>query len=204
MKKTFISLVGILMLSLSSCVSTSLVSSWRDSETTIKAGQFNKILIVALMDDETSRRTTEDKMVSLLDGKGIASYNFPGADAKQVSQETIVENLKKNNFDAAIVMRLVDVDKDVNYTPGTYSTYPVYYRTFSGYYYRGWNTYYTPGHYNSTQTFSVETNFYSLTDDKLIWTGLTKSTDPSGLEKMTEEIATVIYKKMVGEGFIVE
>ena len=51
-------------------------------------------------------------------------------------------------------------------------------------------------------TILVETNVYSIKMDKIIWSGLTETTDPNGVKNMTEEVAKVVYKKMVKEGFI--
>lgn len=59
-----------------------------------------------------------------------------------------------------------------------------------------------PGHFATTKTFTVETNVFSIKEDKIIWSGITKTTDPDGVNKMTEEIADVIYKRMVLEGFV--
>ena len=99
-------------------------------------------------------------------------------------------------------MRLVDVDKEENYTRGNISSYPAYYRNFSGYYYRSWSYYSTPGYYTTTKTYTIETNVYSIKEDKIIWSGLTETTNPDGVKKLTEEVAQVVYKKMVEEGFI--
>ena len=43
-----------------------------------------------------------------------------------------------------------------------------------------------------------------MKQDKLIWTGLTETTDPGGVDKLVAEISTSIFKKMMDEGFITE
>jgi hypothetical protein len=43
---------------------------------------------------------------------------------------------------------------------------------------------------------------YSIKEDRIIWSGLTETTDPDGVKKMTEEVANAVYKKMIKEGFI--
>ena len=99
-------------------------------------------------------------------------------------------------------MRLVDVEKEVTYTPGRYNSFPSYYQDFGGYYRRSWQYYSTPGQYNTTKTFNVETNVYSIKENKIIWSALTESVNPDGVEQMTAEIADVVYKKMLKEGFV--
>lgn len=82
------------------------------------------------------------------------------------------------------------------------SSYPTYYRNFSGYYYRSWSYFSNPGYYSTTKTYTVETNVYSIKEDRVIWTGLTETTDPEGVDKMTAEITKVVFKEMIKEGFI--
>jgi hypothetical protein len=43
---------------------------------------------------------------------------------------------------------------------------------------------------------------FSIKEDKIIWTGVTKTTDPSGVVKITDEIGKAVFNEMVKEGFI--
>jgi len=184
------------------CMSTTLTTSWVDTASPTRLNDFKKILVISAMPDETSRRTSEDKLVSMLQGRGTPSYLYPKNIVKGVDVTSLIESLKIEGYDGAIVMRLIDVDKELQYTPGAYSTYPTYYRSFSGYYGASWGYYNDPGYYSSTKKFSVETNVYSLNEDKMLWTGITESTDPAGVERMTEEIAAVVKERMIKDGFI--
>lgn len=187
-----------------SCNSSRIVKTWKDPDTQVSLEKLNKVLVAALLRDEPNRRAAEDKMASLLNGKAVTSYSYFTGDVKSMKEEDIRDKLKQDGFDGAVTMRLVDVDKDVSYTPGTISTYPVYYRTFGGYYLRGWNYYSTPERYQTTKTYSVETNVYSLKQDKLVWSGLTESTNPGGVDKLSSDISNTVYKRMVKEGFITQ
>ncbi|MEN9570577.1 MAG: hypothetical protein RL172_1808 [Bacteroidota bacterium] len=208
MKQLF--MVGILLTALitSSCNSTKIAKSWRDADTQVSLDKLDKILVVAMLRNEANRRSTEDKLVAMLKNKGVTgipSYQYiGGTEVKKEISEAIREQLHADGFDGAITMRLVDVDKEVNYTPGTFSTYPVYYRSFGGYMRRGWEYYSTPDRYYTTKTYSVETNVFSIKKDKLIWSSLTESTDPGGVDKMTDEVSKVVYKSMLKEGFITQ
>ena len=51
------------------------------------------------------------------------------------------------------------------------------------------------------QKYSVESNIYSIKQDKLIWSGLTETADPGGVDKLVVEISNKIHKKMLEEGF---
>ncbi len=200
MKKIF--LPALVIIIAASCNSTRITSSWREPDKSVSIGQLNKVLVVALLRNETNRHTAEDQMVGYLDGKGVVSYNYLDASTSTKDENVIRDMVKADGFDAVVTMRLVDMDKEITYTPGTFSSYPTYYRTFGGYYRRSWSYYSTPDRYTTTRTYTVETNVYSLKEDKMIWTALTETTDPGGVQKLTEEVAGVVYKKMKKEGFL--
>lgn len=185
-----------------SCVSTTIISSWKEQNKQIEIGKLHKVLVVALFKDETNRRKAEDQMVIYLKGKGIVSYNYLDDDISAKNEEAIRDKIRTDGFDGAITMRLIDVDKEKTYTPGNITSYPSYYQTFGGYYYRNWNYYKTPGYYSTTKTYTIETNVFSIKEDKIIWTGITQTTNPEGVNKLTKEVTKVVYKKMVSEGFI--
>lgn len=204
-KNRFISAAMLLSTVISpSCNSTRIVNSWRDPETMVSLEKLNKVLVVAFLRDEASRRVAEGRMAELLKGKAIPSYGYLGEDIKSLNEAGVRERLQGDSFDGAVVMRLVDVTKEVNYTPGNINTYPFYFRSFGGYYRRGWSYYSTPDRYHTTRSYSVETNVYSMKQDKLIWTGLTETTDPGGVDKLVAEISSTIFKRMMDEGFITE
>ncbi len=192
-----ISLVGV-----SSCTSTQITSTWKEPNKEVAIDKLNKVLVVALFKDETSRRRAEDEMAGYLNGKGVVSYNYFDKNLSSTNEEVIRDKIKADGFDGAVTMRLIDIDREQVYTPASVSSYPSYNRRFSGYYFRNWNTYNTPGYYTNTKSYTVETNVYSIKEDKIIWTGLTKTTDPAGIDRMTTEIVKVVYREMIKQGFI--
>ena len=198
MKKLFLPFILLIM----SCTSTKIVNSWSEPNKEIKISNLNKVLVVALFKNETSAHKAEDQMVGYLKGKGVQSYNYFKSSFNKENEEAIRAKIKKDGFDGAVTMRLIDVDKEKIYTPSESTFYPNYYRDFSGYYFNRWNYSSTLGYYTTTKTFTVETNVYSIKSDKIIWTALTESTNPDGLKNMTNEIAKVVYKQMLKEGFV--
>ena len=184
------------------CTTTaSLERSWRDPTVTVDFTRLNKVLVVALLKNEGARRSAEDQLCALLKGKAVPSYLYLTKDIRQENEESIRQRIKNEDFDGVIFMRLVDVDKDLKYVPGQYPP-PPYYGRFWGYYWYSWGAFYEPGHYETTKTYRIETNVYSLKSDKLIWSGITKSVDPANLDKLMGAVAKTVYKEMVHEGFI--
>jgi hypothetical protein len=141
-------------------------------------------------------------MVNYLGGKGVVSYDYLNAEFNKQNEEAIRNKIKFDGFDGVITMRLLDVDKETQFSRSSINNYPFYYRSFGGYYFQNWGYYNNPGYYYSTKTYSVETNVYSIKEDKIIWTGLTETANPDGVDKMMREISKVVYKKMIDEGFL--
>jgi len=202
MKKVQYSLLVILMILMNSCNSTQIVSSWRAPDKQIHPSDWKKVLVVALLRNETNRRSAEDEMVKYLNGKGVTSYSYLDENFDRKDEEALRHKIKNDGFDAAITMRLIDVDKEKVYEPAQYYMYPMYYDDFVKYYYRNWMYYNTPGYYTITKKFIIETVIYSIQDDRIIWSGITATYDPKGVRRLTSEIAHAIRNRMQQEGFI--
>ncbi len=169
---------------------TKLERSWADTSfTPATTKPFTKVLIVAPLKDQASQRIAEDKIAAQLkQGVAVQSYSFllpTDTDPKLVEVK-----LKKNGFDGVIVMRLKDVENSTSYVPGT---------SFGGWYgYRN----YSPGYYTQNKTFMVETNFFSLESNKLLWSGTTSSLNPISFEKTIDEIIATIKFELQKKGFL--
>jgi hypothetical protein len=183
--------------------SAHIEKSWRDPDVTVDVSKLNKVLVVALLKTEANRRATEDKLCTLLNGKGVPSYNYLTKNITQENEASIREKIKDDGFDGVVMMRLADVDKDIQYVQGSAYPYPAYYGRFWGYYWHAWNAFYDPGYYRTTKTYTVETNVYSLKrDNKLIWSGTTTTVNPSNVSRLMDASANAVYKEMKKEGFI--
>lgn len=134
---------------------------------------------MGLLKDESTRRIAEDKMVAAFKNvTAVPSYSYlqPG----DTIRSDVEDRLKKDGFDGEVIMRLADVDKSVSYVPGT---------GYGGWYgYR----YSSPGYYQEDKTFYVETSFYSLPDNKLLWSGTTSSLNPNKLDRTVDDIISTL------------
>lgn len=202
MKRSLLFSVSFLVFLLSCGPSTKITKSWRDPGFTVDMSKMNKVLIAALMKDETTRRQVEETMVQRMKGKGVASYSYITPELQKAGENEITAKLKQDGFDGAVVIRFLDTEKETSYVPGT-ATYPAYYGRWGGYYGSAWGAYSTPGYYQQDKIYHIETNVYTLPGDKLVWSGVTATTNPSKMDKMINEIAQVIHDKMVAEKFLV-
>ncbi|MDQ6469627.1 hypothetical protein RB619_03145 [Flavobacterium sp. LHD-80] len=207
MKKYLILLITIL--SLSGCGSnTSIVNSWRDPDITVAQEEFKKVLVVALVKDEASRRITENRIASS-NPVFKTSYQYLTV-TDQLNKEQKLKILQDENFDGVVTMRLVSKEKETNYVPGTYTG--MYYGGFDGMYtgmygygFGNWYgmyspNFYDPGYYQETTSYMVETNIFSLKQNKLIWTGTTESQYVTDLGQTVDAIMQAVVKEMRKDG----
>jgi hypothetical protein len=178
--------------------STVIEKSWSNPGTTVDLSVMQKVLVVAFMKDETTRRVVEEACAKRLGAIGVPSYSILDKGDKD---EDIKAKMIAGGFNGAVVLRLLAVDKETSYVPGT-GMYPTYYGGFYPYYRYGMGSFYQPGYYTQDKVYNVETNVYSLKDEKLLWTAVTNTTNPGKTENMINEIADVLGKKMRAEGFL--
>jgi hypothetical protein len=155
MKKIIFNICTICVIA-TSCTSTRITSSWAEPNKIIVLNKLDKVLVVALLKNETNNRMAEDQMVNLLNGKAIVAYNYFNDNFNKKNEDAIRDKIKLDGFDGAVTMRLLDVDKEKIYIPGNITSYPMQYRTFSGYYYRSWANYSTSGYYTTTKTYTID------------------------------------------------
>lgn len=208
MKKHLIFLFAILILT--SCGSnTTIVNSWRDPKITVAQEHFKKVLVVALVKDEASRRVTENR-IAASNPIFKTSYEYLNETTKELTKEQKLKILQDENFDGVVTMRLVSTEQETTYVPGTYTG--MYYGGFDGLYsgvygygFGNWYgmyspTYYDPGYYQETTYYMVETNIFSLKDNKLIWTGTTKSDYVTDLGQTVDAIMQAVVQEMRKDG----
>lgn len=207
MKKYLISLLVIL--SFSNCGSnTAIVNSWRDPKLTVAQEHFKKVLVVVLVKDEASRRIAENR-IAASNPVFKTSYQYLN-EAKQLTKEQKLKILQDENFDGVVTMRLVSTEKETTYVPGTYTG--MYYGGFDGldtgvygYGFGNWYgmyapNFYDPGYYQETTYYMVETNVFSLKENKLIWTGTTKSDYVTDIGQTVDAIMQAVVKEMRKDG----
>lgn len=192
----------IMCLILVSCASTKIVESWKAPNKQISVDKLQKVLVVAMFKDETSNRKAEDQMVQFLNGKAIPSYTYLNKNFDKTKVELIQNKIKKDGFDGAITMRLIDIDKETIYMRNGTNPFPNNYRDFSNFYFDSSLAYDNLPNYSVKKIYTIETNIYSITENKIIWSALTETSNPQGVNKMTEDVAKVAFKQMIKDGLI--
>jgi hypothetical protein len=179
---------------LTSCTSTKISSVWTDPEAGLSP--FQKVVVIALGRDQTLRRTAEDTFVRSLPSKvqGIPSYTLlPGEGMPELSD--VREGVRAAAADGVVVYRLVSVEKQESYVPGTASGYP-YYGTFGSYWGYTAPVVYEPGYLVEDQIVRVETNAYAVADEKLLWTAQSETLNPGSAQLVIDDVVLATIQEM--------
>ena len=180
--------------------STELAATWHEPNP--KPLRFRKPIMVFVTKSEAFRRTMEDKMAAQFPN-AVPSYKvLKSTDVADASDGTkIRQQLAKDGFDGAIVMRVVNVDQRLTYTPGTYWYGPPYY-TFAGYWGTAWGYPYDPGYVGEDVIVSIETQIYSLQNDKLLWAARSETTNPRSVNRLGDSVIKHVKKRLEKDGML--
>ncbi|PQB03971.1 hypothetical protein [Aureitalea marina] len=192
MKKiSFIALVC--LLTLSGCSSKYLTSSSNVSQ---EKKSYDKILIVAIAKDLTSRIRFENQVVSDFATKGITAASSVDVIKKDSFDKKLTEaeidmlrnTLKQAGFDGIIITNLIDASQYTDVIPGNTNTayYPARYGRFGRYYSYYPVTYWEPDQVVTGVKYTLESVLYDLRvddTDNLQWVGRFQVKDPSSISK---------------------
>ena len=179
---------------------TEITKSWREPEASVTPGPELKTLVIAMVKDETSRRVIEDQLVKRLSTTSVPSYTMLTTEMIQAASDQALNDLVvKNKFTHVLLMRLADIEKETSYVPGTTTAY---YGGYGRYYGYGASMYSSPGYYTTDKNYFIETTIFTVEPNKLVWTGTTKTVNPSKIEKTVNEIADAVTAQMRKDGFL--
>ena len=194
---------AVLLVLVSCSTNTKLTSSWKDDKAPKK--RYNKIMVLGII-REKDRSLRQELETNFVDNLKSMGYNAVSAMAEygpksfeRVEEEQVADRLKKSGYDAVITVSLLDKQKEQSYTPATVSYEPytqLYYGRFGRYYTTIYDRVYTPGYYNTDTKYFLESNLYDISNGDLVYSGQTKSFDPTSSEALASDNSKRILKDM--------
>jgi len=184
---------------LSACYhSTQLAATWRDPGVDGPL-HFRKPIAVFVSNSDVFRRMMEDKIAGQL-MNGTPSYRVIKGEVTDGAK--IRERLADAGYDGAVIMRVVDVQNLITYTPGTYWYGGPPYSTFAGYWGTAWGYPYDPAYVTEDKVVSIETQIYSLKNDKLLWAARSETTNPRSVSRLGDSVIRHVIKELHKEGLM--
>jgi hypothetical protein len=187
------------LLCASGCVSTSLVDRWKDPA--YAGPPLHKVLVVGVQRDEGRRRIWEDGMVAALTHQGIESapsYRvFPD---KAPGADELASTASREGFDGVLASHFVAASQRNYWMPGYVGVGMGWRSRYYGY----WGGINGPGYVETEQRADYQTDLFTVdaAGGKLIWTGTTRSVDPTSTHRTTEEITRVLVPTLIQQGVI--
>jgi hypothetical protein len=186
-----------LVLLLSACASTRVTDSWKDPAAT--PFEFKKVVVIAISSDQSVRRLVEDELArQITRAQAVPAYQVLGDDeVRDVSR--VRAKLAEAGFDAAVTFRIIGAKDRVSWQPGAF---PGPYYSFAGYQAWAWPAVYDPGYLRTDTYVSAETNVYSLSDGKLLWSGLSETFNPAGIQQLVADVCRAVGKELRKQGLL--
>jgi hypothetical protein len=186
-----------------------ITGSWVNREALPK-GPYKSIYIVVISQDNEANKIVEDLMAKRIKSRGpiaVKSSDFFPLNIssnKRVSKDQMDDAIKKSGCDAVFTIALLDVRTEHHYTPGTVYAPAGYgfYGSYYGYYNYYYPQVYSPGYYTSEKVYYLESNFYDLASDKLIWSVQSETYEPSGLKSWFQGYSYMLINHLKKEGLI--
>jgi hypothetical protein len=153
-----------------SCATTKVTEAWKDDQF---RGTIRKVAVIGVFEKPDTRKIFEDEFADRLKARGleaVASHKFI-TDAEMPDKDVVIGKIRDLGVDTVFVTRIVDMETEQISEPGESYFVPRYYDNYMTYY-----TYiYRPGYTFEEGYAYTETNLYSVSDEKLIWSGRSKT-----------------------------
>jgi len=153
-----------------SCATTKMTDVWRDDN---YRGTIRKVVVIGIFKEPDTRKIFEDEFADRLRARGVdatASHKILTAD-ELPDKDVVIGKIRKLGADGLLVTRVVDLETQKTHVPGKSYVVPNYYNDYGPYY-----TYVSrPGYTVQEGHADTETNLYGIGDEKLIWSGRSKT-----------------------------
>lgn len=187
--------------------SQKIIGSWADPDAA-SMGPYKKAFVVVLTQSPDASFIIESQIAEKLASRGfqvvLSTDMFPpnASLSKDYTKEQLFEALKKVNCDAVFTLALLDIKTVETYRPGV-SYYPAnygYYGSFYGYYSYYYPIVYSAEYYSLDKTYYLETNFYDLDSDKLLWSVQSEAKNPTDLDEWFAGYSTLLINHLKSKG----
>jgi hypothetical protein len=161
-------------------------------------------IFLAVSNNLATRRTFEDEFVAKLKAAGVdaaPSYRYIPEEG-EIAEARLLEAGKQAGADAAVITRLVRVEKKTEVTPGFYQPAPAVTFGFYPGYSAAWLGYYEPPTIYQRDIYISETSLYDLTKNQLVWSGTVQTVDPSDINKEIKRYVDTVIEALKSKNLL--
>ena len=176
------------------CATSKLVTQQSNPDYVGKS--FKTVMVVGVAGDEIVRRTFEDRVVALLDKrgiKGVPAYSM--ASRGQLAEAQLREVIARSGVEGVLITRVSRVDRQSGTAPGATVGVGLY-----GYYGGVWQTVTTaPQQISGTSWTLSETRLFDAKTGTLAWTGIVDTKENDNLGAALTQYVDIIFEAMVSD-----
>lgn len=189
-------------LCLCACGSTTFLSTWKAPDAQPVSASGKSIAALVISGDKTRQRDAEVYLSNDLTtrgARGVPAHQLIGYGHPDV--DYALAKFRQAGVEGVVVMRLVGHHQTVMVDPGGFSGEA--YTSFGSYYQStGVSLSYSSGSVQIDTEVTVETLVYSLTQNKLLWAGTSRTSNPAGVQSLINEVADAVSSEMGRDGLI--
>jgi hypothetical protein len=184
---------------LGACATSSLESSAAEPGATPESFAFSKVLVIAMARDESVRRGAERALDRVLSEgprgragqmSAVPSYQvLTGAELGDI--RATKPKLQAAGFDGVVLLAYSSTEHWVNAQPAGF---------WYDYGYSGGSMMYDPGAVSIQSIVRAHVRIYSLREDRLLWSGTSRSDAPSRIESLVSGVAAAVAKDLERRG----
>ena len=188
------------LLIVAACAATSFKSTWKSPDAGPVDIMGKKVVVVASNVPTSVRTGLEASIADELTKQGAQAFASSQLFNSEVTKDDAKAKLAAEGYDAAWVVRLTNREKEVSSTPGMYAPSGPYmsYWGWGG----GWGGYYGAPEIRTDTKVFMETLVYSVKADKLVWSGMSVTTNPGDLGPASAELTRVAIAEMKKTGLL--
>jgi len=174
---------------------THLAATWHDPSAA--PVRFNRLVTVFVSNDQSTRRSIEERLASKFSNATPSYRALPSMDG--IDAAAVRTKLRDAGYDGALIMRVVDVSERQTYVSNTYWG-PSY--GFGAYWNSSWAYPYDPGYVVTDRIVTVETEIYSLGDDRLAFAARSETLNKSSFNSLIDSIMRHIDEQLRHDGLV--
>jgi len=183
---------------LGACATTKFNATWENPEAqalSFKAG--DKVLAMVATKNDGMRRMAEDSLARAISARGLQGVPSYTVVPDELTKEKARAAAGKTGAAGAVVMRVLAKGTVSSSQLSRSSSYTVSWSGDSG-----WSAPYNPSDMRSDTALVIETLVYDLRQDKLVWAGQSRATDPSKVDSLVKELAEQTARQLRNEGLV--
>ena len=183
--------------------STKFQSTWMSPDAASVDLRGQKVVALVIRKDDVSRQDAEHTLARELTARGmqgIEAYTIVPASELR-NRDAAKARMEKAGIAAVVVMKEVGQRTDFTESWATFYASGSY-NSFWGYYGSSWSYIYEPSYLSMDRVVTVETLVYDLPRDKLVWAGMSNSTNPKMVMTLIKDLVAETAKEMKKQGLV--